>query len=474
LASLLMMDAPQAEQLSYSQEDVVESALLKEVNPKTNEIQLLESVEEAYKIEESTRAKNETSGQQNKGRATRGDNGVDVSSDSSQIESIGADSRVSNSTSSKTNKRAVVTASKKTTRGQAEITNLPEEKNGMKLPLVEPTSFGLETPAQATETTSSERDNSPLNSSTPASFENRGATLTNTQGQKEDSSQDSVPQEERADGQSKGNEDEGDSATLLDSTGAHPTQEEEVLLESTTKGVVKDSGEDPQSMGIEELSEEEASSLVVDSDSASSSSNWSIDVLVGPSFNSRSLAVEGNRALETHKNENDRSAVTYNVEVDVRRRFGEKWSASLGFMALKVDEKYDFSSAAVNHSALNEYDYFSIPLAVQYALYQNKDVTLFVGAGGQYNLLSKGQSSWLDPIDFSEQTHNNRGSEHPFSESTWALNAQVGLRYAWSDRIDFLLQMRGMRFMNSIYKESTTINQRPYAFQPYVGLGVKF
>jgi len=200
---------------------------------------------------------------------------------------------------------------------------------------------------------------------------------------------------------------------------------------------------------------------------------WSIDIMAGPSYNYRILDFAGNRELENHKNEFESSIVTYSYAINVRRKLTNNFSANLGLMYLEMGEKYEFSNGVVSHSAVNEYNYLSIPLSVDYNILKRNKTNLIFGLGAQMNFLQKGTSSWLDPQSFDAQTHSNSDPSSPFSEQTFAWNAKVGIRYELSPRLDIILEEQGLLFNNSVYKKETGLVQKEYSFRTFIGIAIK-
>jgi hypothetical protein len=166
--------------------------------------------------------------------------------------------------------------------------------------------------------------------------------------------------------------------------------------------------------------------------------------------------------------------VSTSYAVMLRRDITERFGLSTGVFWLNTGERYEYTVNSATHSFTNHYDYLSIPLELHYQLWSKGDFAIDAGAGIQYNMLKEGTSSWVDLASFQPVTHNNKGPESPFSEQAWAINAEIGIRYVLNDRLDILLQERATFFQESLYKEETGLDQRPYSFNTMVGIGVKF
>ncbi|MFT4660396.1 MAG: hypothetical protein ACI8XB_000664 [Patiriisocius sp.] len=201
---------------------------------------------------------------------------------------------------------------------------------------------------------------------------------------------------------------------------------------------------------------------------------WGIDIHAGPSMCFRTLNVEGNEDLQNHKNDSESMLMTYSYSGEITRVIGSKWKVHIGAMYLRTGEKYSFSNGHNTHEATNKYDYVAIPIGVDYTLLKAGKFEFLTGVGAQYNFLQKGVSSWLDPHNFSAQTHSNDNSSSPFREHVLAWNAEFGLRYRLTNRVDAILKEEGILFNNSIYKTETGMDQREYSFETFIGLGYRF
>ncbi len=201
---------------------------------------------------------------------------------------------------------------------------------------------------------------------------------------------------------------------------------------------------------------------------------FSIDLLAGPSYNYRFLRVSDDQILENHKNDNETSLITYSYSASVSYALSSKFRINTGLTYLRMGEKYDYSSAHASHSALNRYDYVTVPLGVEYVLERPTRVNYLAGVGAQVSFLRSGESSWVNPHSFQAQAHDHTGSDSPFANQTLGLNAKIGLNYQLTKNMHFSLQEQAYLFTNSIYKSETGLNQRSYAFQTYLGLGYRF
>jgi len=207
---------------------------------------------------------------------------------------------------------------------------------------------------------------------------------------------------------------------------------------------------------------------------SSLSKKWSLDILLGPSVNYRTFTSESSPELQSHRNDHDRMLLSTSYAVMLRRTVSDRMGISTGLFWLNTGERYEYTVNSATHAFTNHYNYLSVPLEVDYLLWSKGDFDLNAGAGVQYNFLKEGSSSWVDLGSLQPVTHSNKGPESPFSEQAWALNAELGIRYAFNDRLDILLQERSTFFQESLYKEETGLDQRPYSFNTMLGIGIKF
>ncbi|NND93909.1 MAG: PorT family protein, partial [Flavobacteriales bacterium] len=202
--------------------------------------------------------------------------------------------------------------------------------------------------------------------------------------------------------------------------------------------------------------------------------SWSIEILYGPSVSYRTFDSELNPELVSHKNSNDRSMLSANMSLMIRKYIDENWSVAAGVQTFNCGEKYSYTVNSATHNFDNAYNYISIPLEADYRIFQKAGISLDVGIGAQYNYLREGTSSWVDLDSSQPVTHNNKGEGSPFSESTIGFNSDVTARYILSPLLDLIVQPRAAVFTKSLYKEETGLDQRPYALSMMVGLSADF
>lgn len=243
----------------------------------------------------------------------------------------------------------------------------------------------------------------------------------------------------------------------LETSNGGPLEEGTAIDTSSSEGMLE-----PGQQAVEQL-------LV-----SSLSKKWSLDILLGPSVNYRTFTSESSPELQSHRNDHDRMLLSTSYAVMLRRTVSDRMGISTGLFWLNTGERYEYTVNSATHSFTNHYNYLSVPLEVDYLLWSKGDFDLNAGAGVQYNFLKEGISSWVDLGSLQPVTHSNKGPESPFSEQAWALNAELGIRYAFNDRLDILLEERGTFFQESLYKEETGLDQRPYSFNTMLGIGIKF
>lgn len=252
---------------------------------------------------------------------------------------------------------------------------------------------------------------------------------------------------------------------------------EEAVSASAPTGAIEVVDETIPSMTIEsdeEILEGINSPLAQVDTPPAAQERWTVEFLAGPSVNYRVFHSDANPDLASHKNANDRSMLSTNLSILIRRQMNDKWSVATGVQAFNSGERYSYTINSETHDFDNAYNYLSIPLEVDYTFLEIEGFKLDFGVGAQYNHLREGTSSWVDLESEQAVTHSNKGKDSPFNKSAMAFNTDITARYGISPWMDVMAQPRGVLFTQSLYKEQTGLDQRPYAVSFMLGLAAKF
>lgn len=204
------------------------------------------------------------------------------------------------------------------------------------------------------------------------------------------------------------------------------------------------------------------------------SSRFSIQLHSGVGFSYRILRIAPNQDLQVHKNDHERSGITFNAGLGVRYAFNERWYVMAGLGYASYSERYGFQHDIITHSTANTYNYIQVPLAVGGRIASFKRIDLYGQAGVVWNSLTDAQSSWVDPDALVAVSHSNSGPSHPFQENTvqatLGLDLALNLNQRW--RIHFI--PTASIFLQSVYLKSTNLDQKPYAGSLNVGISRRF
>ncbi|HBF18975.1 MAG TPA: hypothetical protein DDW81_02695, partial [Cryomorphaceae bacterium] len=182
---------------------------------------------------------------------------------------------------------------------------------------------------------------------------------------------------------------------------------------------------------------------------------------VGASY--RILHIKPDEDLQTHKNKHERSGLTFNYSIGVRYRLNPKIYIATGLGYASFSERYAFHHDVINHTTVNTYDYLQVPVIVGLRIWHSKNIALHGQLGVVWNSLTAAQSSWVDPDNLTAVSHSNHGSQSPFQGNTFEGIGGFDLSYAINDRWKIHLMPQASIFLNSVYLNSTQLEQRPYA-----------
>lgn len=201
---------------------------------------------------------------------------------------------------------------------------------------------------------------------------------------------------------------------------------------------------------------------------------WIIGISTGAGISYRTLNSDVHHQLVDHKNSSEKATISTSAGINVIYTFLGKSGIKTGLTYLKVGERYDFDNGQASHNTINTYDYFNADLKFNQTMVCRSRFRLDVAAGAKFNLLNNAQSSWLDPNSFEATAHNNETSASPFREYNIVWSGDVTGYYFIGRSLFLGLTLEGDRFQNSVYKKEVGLEQKPYSFQAYLNLGVRF
>ena len=201
---------------------------------------------------------------------------------------------------------------------------------------------------------------------------------------------------------------------------------------------------------------------------------WIIALSAGAGLSYRTLQSNVHHQLVEHKNSSEHAAVSTSAGVNVVYTFLGRSGIKTGVNYLRVGERYHFENDHAAHETTNTYDYFNFDLKFNQTLVCRPRWRLDLAAGTKFNLLNSAQSSWLDPSSFEATAHSNEDNASPFREYNLVWSADVSAYYFIGRKLFVGMTIEADRFQNSVYKDKVELDQRPYALQGYLNIGLKF
>lgn len=193
---------------------------------------------------------------------------------------------------------------------------------------------------------------------------------------------------------------------------------------------------------------------------------------VGESF--RILTSSSHHELIVHKNDHETFGGCFAAGADLQFKLNDRFIVRTGLGYKFYSDKYDFQHDLISHRTRNDYQYVKIPLILGYSLWSNERSNLYLLGGGNANLLSSAQSSWIDPSLLVPVAHSSQSTNTPFRSYTTAIT--LGLDYNLQISNHFKLHFIPSidSFLNSIYKRQTDLNELPYSFNLDIGISYNF
>ena len=193
---------------------------------------------------------------------------------------------------------------------------------------------------------------------------------------------------------------------------------------------------------------------------------------VGESF--RRLTSSSHHELIVHKNDHETFGGCFAVGADLQFKLNDRFILRTGLGYKFYSDKYYFQHDLISHRTRNDYQYLKIPLILGYSLWSNNRSNLYLLGGGNANLLSSAQSSWIDPSLLVPVAHSSQSTNTPFRSYTAGIT--LGLDYNLQISHHFKLHLIPSidTFLNSIYKRETDLNELPYSFNLDIGISYNF
>ncbi len=203
-------------------------------------------------------------------------------------------------------------------------------------------------------------------------------------------------------------------------------------------------------------------------------SKFSLQALGGVGFSYRILRSPANEELQTHKNDHERYGLTFSFGLGARYHISDALYVGVGLGYASYSERYDFHHDTISHSTVNTYNYIQVPLTLGIRLFNSKRLALYGQMGMVWNSLTEAQSSWVDPNSLSAVSHSNTGSKHPFQENTFQSTLGLDIAIKLNEHWQVNLIPSASIFLNSVYLQSTNLDQKPYSGSLNIGITRRF
>ncbi len=194
----------------------------------------------------------------------------------------------------------------------------------------------------------------------------------------------------------------------------------------------------------------------------------------GVGFSYRILRSPANEALQAHKNEHERYGLSFSFGLGGRYYFTDALYAGAGFGYASYSERYAFHHDSISHSTANTYNYIQVPFTLGVRLFERDRLALYGQVGIVWNVLTEAQSSWVDPHSLSAVSHSNTGPMHPFQENAFQSTLGLDIAFKLNAHWQVNLMPNASIFLNSVYLQSTNLDQKPYAGSLHIGVTRRF
>ena len=203
-------------------------------------------------------------------------------------------------------------------------------------------------------------------------------------------------------------------------------------------------------------------------------SGFALLVQGGLGISYRSLSIDPLQELERHKDDHEQLGLSFNYSIGLRYYFSDKVYMGSGIGYASFSERYAFHHNVISHTTVNRYKYLQVPLMLGLRLWDSEKIDVYGRFGVSWNPLLSAQSSWVDPQNLTPVSHSNSGAEHPFQDNTFEGIAGFDLIYTINHKWRIHLMPQGGIFLNSVYLNSTQLNQKPYAGSISLGISREF
>lgn len=199
---------------------------------------------------------------------------------------------------------------------------------------------------------------------------------------------------------------------------------------------------------------------------------WSLLAYGAAGISYRTLSGNQAQSLVDHRNTHESRGLSINAGLAANIDISSKLFVRAGLAYAEYQEKYSFHHDVISHETVNDYKYLHLTASVGTVLFGKGRSKFAILGGPKIGRLLNAQSSWVDPSSLNAVAHSSGQNNQPFQVWTVALNATLEYQLAFTSRITGHAQLALDGNLNSTYKKSTLLTQRPYAL--LFGLGVRY
>lgn len=200
--------------------------------------------------------------------------------------------------------------------------------------------------------------------------------------------------------------------------------------------------------------------------------SWSLLAYGAAGISYRTLSGNQAQSLVDHRNTHESRGLSINAGLASHLDISSKLFVRAGLAYAEYQEKYSFHHDVISHETVNGYKYLQLTASFGSVLFGKGRSKIAVLGGPKVGRLLNAQSSWVDPSSLNAVAHSSGQNNQPFQVWTVALNATLEYQLTVSPRITAHAQLALDGNLNSTYKKSTLLTQRPYAL--LFGLGVRY
>lgn len=201
-------------------------------------------------------------------------------------------------------------------------------------------------------------------------------------------------------------------------------------------------------------------------------SRWSLMAYGAVGVSYRTLSGNQAQLLVDHRNTHESRGLSINAGLAANIDISSKLFVRAGLAYAEYQEKYSFHHDVISHETVNDYNYLQLTASVGTVLFGKERSKFALLGGPKIGRLLNAQSSWVDPSSLNAVAHSSGQNNQPFQHWTAALNVTLEYQLTFTPRITGHAQLSLDGNLNSTYKKSTLLTQRPYAL--LFGLGVRY